>query len=83
MMMMMMVIMIMMIAKDFWKNPLGLSVYFEELRSLFPLEQASLMEVGVSLASASPDSCSRLVTSLSSLTSITDKLDNVAPAALR
>ena len=50
---------------------------------LFPLEQASLMEVGVALASASPDSCSRLVTALSSLTSITDKLDNVAPAALR
>ena len=71
------------IAGHFWKNPLGLSVYFDELKSRFPLDQSSFMEVCISLASASPSSCSRLVASLSSLTSITDKLDNVPPAALK
>ena len=71
------------IAGHFWKNPMGLSVYFDELKNQFPLEQASFMEVCVSLASASPASCSRLVTALSSLSCLTDKLDNVPQAALR
>ena len=71
------------IAGHFWKNPLGLSVYFDELKSQYPLEQSSFMEVCVSLASASPSSCSRLISTLSSLSSLTDKLDNVPQSSLR
>ena len=33
------------IAGHFWKNPLGLSVYFEELKAQYPLEQTQFMEV--------------------------------------
>ena len=71
------------IAAHFWKNPQGLSVYFDELKSLYPLDQSSLMEVCVSLASASASSCAQLVSTLSSLSSLTDKMDNIDPQSLR
>jgi len=57
------------IARHFWKNPLGLSVYFEELKAQYPLDQSSFMDVCESLASASTSSCSTLISTLSSLPS--------------
>ena len=71
------------IAAHFWKNPLGLSVYFDELKSRFPRDQNQLVEVAVALASASPDSCSSLISTLSSLPCFTDKLDLIPSAAFR
>ena len=71
------------IAAHFWKNPLGLSVYFEELKSGFPQDQARLVEVCVALAGASAESCSSLVSCLSCLPSYTDRLDSLPQAALR
>ena len=71
------------IAAHFWKNPLGLSVYFDELKSRFPQDQSQLVEVSVALASASPDSCSSLISTLSSLPCYTDKLDTLPSAAFR
>ena len=71
------------IAAHFWKNPLGLSVYFDDLKSRFPRDQNQLVEVAVALASASPDSCSSLISTLSSLPCFTDKLDLIPSAAFR
>ena len=71
------------IAGHFWKNPLGLSVYFEELKAQYPLDQSSFMDVCESLASASTSSCSKLISTLSSLPSFTDKLQNLPENALK
>ena len=70
------------IAAHFWKNPLGLSVYFEELKSRFPQDQSQLVEVCVALAGASADSCTSLVSCLSCLPCYTDKLDTVGQSGL-
>ena len=71
------------IAGHFWKNPLGLSVYFEELKAQYPLDQSLFMDVCESLASASTSSCSKLISTLSSLPSFTDKLQNLPENALK
>ena len=71
------------IAAQFWKDPQGLSVYFDDLKSQFPLNQASFMEVCKSLASASKTSCSNLVSTLSNLTSLTDNVDNLPQNGLK
>eukprot|EP00090_Calanus_glacialis_P005097 TRINITY_DN13917_c0_g1_i1.p1 TRINITY_DN13917_c0_g1~~TRINITY_DN13917_c0_g1_i1.p1 ORF type:complete len:1697 (-),score=641.63 TRINITY_DN13917_c0_g1_i1:67-5157(-) len=71
------------IAHHFWKNPMGLSLYFEELKSQFPLEHGPLIEVCTSLASASPLSCTKMISSLSSLPSFTDTLDYIPQSILR
>eukprot|EP00092_Neocalanus_flemingeri_P011668 GFUD01012572.1.p1 GENE.GFUD01012572.1~~GFUD01012572.1.p1 ORF type:complete len:1697 (+),score=556.35 GFUD01012572.1:89-5179(+) len=71
------------IAQHFWKNPMGLSLYFDELKLGFPLEHGPLLEVCTSLASASPISCSKMIASLSSLPSFADTLDYIPQSMLR
>jgi len=71
------------IAQHFWKNPKGLSVYFEDLKSQFPLQHAPLLEVCISLGSASLSSCNYVISSLSSLTSFTDSLDYIPRSILK
>ena len=71
------------IAQHFWKNPLGLSLYFDELKSRFPLEHGPLIEVCTSLATASPQSCSKMISSFSTLPSFTDTLEYVPQSILR
>jgi len=71
------------IAQHFWKNPMGLSLYFDELKSQFPLEHRPLLEVCTSLASASTESCTKMISSLSSLPSFTDTLDYIPQSILR
>jgi len=71
------------IAQHFWKNSMGLSLYIDELKSRFPLEHGPLLEVCTSLASASPVSCNKMISSLSSLPSFTDTLDYIPQSMLR
>merc|ERR1719300_2144968 len=70
------------IAQHFWKNPLGLSIYFEELKAQFPLKHGSLVEVCTSLSSASAVSCNKMIASMSNLPSFTDNLDYVPQSSI-